>query len=377
MFKHSREAMRKVNEYVKHDSALEAGYAEAKEIIKNFRRPAFYELSTRCNLKCEGCYYFEGGETQRPNVSDIKTWERFFESEAKRGVSIGYFVGAEPALEQDRLLAAAPYFPYGNVGTNGTIALDPAIPYRIGVSIWAGEDETDQKLRGASVFRKALKTFRGDPRAIMIFTVSGWTVNQVEAVAEMCADHDVDLTFNLYSPTQSFLEKLAAGAQHDNDFFRVSSTGDSPTLDAESLQKVRKQLDRAIEKYPKTVLYNRKYNEWICGEGSRYSLDPETGIALDCHARIQGPLRYYTADLQPARIKCCTSSMDCSQCRVYSAGWSSRFVPRPEDVVTREALREWIEMMKMLSRIFLYPAADHMSAAKEAHRRVPTSDGVV
>lgn len=37
---------------------LAARYDRAKGVVRAFRRPAFYEVSTRCNLKCEGCYYF-------------------------------------------------------------------------------------------------------------------------------------------------------------------------------------------------------------------------------------------------------------------------------------------------------------------------------
>jgi len=372
MVRHNRDIIRKITEYVRADESVAAGYAEAKDVIKNFRRPAFYEVATRCNLKCEGCYYFDGGETQRPDAENIGAWEEFFAREAARGVSIGYFVGAEPALEQERLLAAAPHFPYGNVGTNGTIALDPAIPYRIGVSIWAGDDASDIELRGASVFRKALRNFRGDPRAIMIFTVSAWTVDQVDQVAEMCADHDVDLTFNMYSPTYSFLAKLAAGVANDKEFFRVSSQEHSPAFDGETLRKVRRVLDRALERYPNTILYSHDYNKWICGEGPRYDIDPETGIARDCGALITEPLRYYTADLKPADIKCCTPTMDCSQCRVYSAGWSSRFVPREENVVDIEAFKRWIDMMRMLSKIFLYPVSKHdPSVSAVAGRNAP------
>ena len=127
-------------------------------------------------------------------------------------------VGAGGQIPPATRLAAAELFPWGNIGTNGTIKLDKDIPYRIGVSVWAGDDEIDIKLRGANVFRKALKNYAGDKRAIMLFTVSKQTIKHIPEVARLCKEHDLELTYNMYSPTQSFLEKLTFSPQHDGRF---------------------------------------------------------------------------------------------------------------------------------------------------------------
>ena len=100
--------------------------------------------------------------------------------------------------------------------------IDAAVPYRIGVSVWGGDDVTDRAMRGASAFRKAFKNYAGDPRAIILFTLSPWNLKSVRNVAAMCRDHDLPLTFNLYSPTATFLDKLRASHDNDNEFFRVS-----------------------------------------------------------------------------------------------------------------------------------------------------------
>lgn len=351
----------RIRSHITADPDLATRYSAAKSVIRAFRRPAFYEIETRCNLKCEGCYYFEGGDTKdrKPRAS-VDEWEAFFRQEANRGVSMAYFVGAEPALAQERLIAAAPYFPFGNIGTNGTVRIDPAVPYRIGVSVWAGDDATDRRLRGASVFRKALRNYEGDPRAIMLFTISRWSIDHVPAVAEMCADHGVALTFNLYSPTNSFLSKIAQGAGNDGHFFRVSSDHDSPMLGPEDLDCIRHVLGEAIECFPETVIYSHAYNEEICRPNPGYTIDPSTGWATDCGSRIVEPMRYHTVDLEQASVKCCTPDIDCSQCRMYSGGWSSRFVPRHADVVDTTAFRRWLDMIETLGRIFLYPRDGHI-----------------
>lgn len=343
------------------DPALQARYLRAKNVVRAFRNPAFYEITTRCNLKCEGCYYFEGGTTvDIPENMRLADWERFFAAEHSRGVSIAYFVGAEPALEQDRLFAAASHFAYGKVGTNGTIRIDPALPFRIGLSVWAGDEISDKRLRGGSVFRKALKNYQNDPRAIVLFTVSGWTVDQVPLVAELCADHGLPLTFNIYSPTNTFNRKLAAAAPNDSAFFRVSSLASSPRFDDDgTLDSMRRAMNDAVDRFPDTVIYSKYYNDHICQPGPRYQLDPDTGIALDCKSRIQDPMRYYDASLQQNPVKCCTPDVDCATCRMYGGGWSSQFMPRPKDVADITAFAGWVDSLEILGKIMLYRSQDH------------------
>jgi len=268
---------------------------------------------------------------------------------------MAYFVGAEPALAQDRLHQAVGLFPRGNVGTNGTIKIDPDIPFRIGVSVWGGDDQMDKTMRGASVFRKALKNYAGDPRVIMLFTVSRWTIDQIPIVAKMCADHGLKLTFNLYSPTTKFLNRLTKNSPNDSQFFRVSSKDHSPIFDAETLERARIAMNDAIDMWPDTVVYSKAYNDFICKPSPRYDIDPSTGIARDCKSRMVEPMRYFTTDLKQTNVKCGTPEANCADCRMYSGGWSSRFVPRGEDVITAEAFSAWIGMMETLDEIFLYP----------------------
>ena len=339
-------------------------YEEAKRVVRAFRKPAFYEITQRCNLKCEGCYYFEGGLTNSvPEENSISTWELFFAAEAQRHVTMAYFVGAEPALAQERLLAAASCFPYGNIGTNGTIRIDPAVPYRIGVSVWAGDDATDRKLRGGAVFRKAFKNYAGDPRAIILYTLSPWNLKGARTIAEMCRDHDLPLTFNMYSPTATFLGKLSAGNANDDKFFRVSRAGDTPCFSAQDLVRARHVVDDLLEDFPETIVYSAVYNRWVTKPDPRHEIDPETGIAPRCGSRIVGNMRYHTSDLRETQPKCCTPDIDCSQCRMYSGGWSSKFRPGDDDVVSEEAFSDWLDTMRVLGEIFLYESAQRTSAA--------------
>ncbi len=60
-----RAAIRRIAEFGASDPAIRDRYENAKQVVRIFRKPAFYEITQRCNLKCEGCYYFEGSPRKR------------------------------------------------------------------------------------------------------------------------------------------------------------------------------------------------------------------------------------------------------------------------------------------------------------------------
>lgn len=351
----ARVVLQRVHALVDGNADFAARYEDAKRVVRVFRKPGFYEITQSCNLKCEGCYYFAGGRTNHvPEETSVSAWEAFFAAEAQqRKVTMAYFVGAEPALHQERLIAAAPHFPYGNIGTNGTIRIDPAVPYRIGVSMWAGDDVTDRELRGGPAFRKAFRNYAGDPRAIVLYTLSPWNLGQARTVAQMCRDHGLPLTFNMYSPTANFLDKLKAESANDNKFFRLSQPGHTPCFSDEDLGRTRRIVSELMDDFPDTIVYSRAYNDWVTAPGPRYAID-DAGIARRCGSRMIGTIKYYGTDLQQMQPKCATPDVDCAQCRMYSGGWSSRFQPDAADIASEKTFSDWLDMMQVLGRIFLY-----------------------
>ena len=360
-----RMVLRRIGEILDENPHLADRYETAKKIIRIFRKPAFYEITQRCNLKCEGCYYFEGNFQPVPEEGSLAAWEAFFASEAERGVSIAYFVGAEPALEQERLVAASRAFACGNVGTNGTVKIDPVVPYRISISMWAGDDDTDRKLRGAAVFRKAFKNYIGDPRVLVYFTLSRWNLSTARTVVEMCRDHGFPLTFNLYSPSITFLKKLASHSANDRDFFRVSKQGDTPMFSDADLLEARRTVETLMEEFPETVLYSKAYNDWSTRPGPMHEID-ENGLAPRCGSRILGHMNYYGSDLKQQHPKCCTPDLDCSQCRIMSGGWSTRLQPDAQDLSSGEAFARWMDVLEALNRIFVFENKNRASAQELA-----------
>jgi hypothetical protein len=364
-----RAVLRRIGELVAARPDLRERYETAKRTIRVFRKPAFYEVTQRCNLKCEGCYYFESGLEEITEQQSVGAWESFFATEAERQVSMAYFVGAEPALHQERLMAAAGHFAYGNVGTNGTIKIDPAVPFRISISMWAGDDETDRKLRGASAFRKAFRNYRGDRRAIVYYTLSRWNLEGARTIAGLCRDNGLPLTFNLYSPTATYLSKLRDGLANDDQFFRVSRPDDTPMMSGDDLARAERTVLDLMEDFPDTVLYSKAYNAWSTRPSPLHEVDAQTGIAQRCGSRITGLMNYYGSDLERKDVKCCTPDLDCSQCRIMSGGWSTKLQPDARDLASEDAFANWLEMMEALSRIFVYEhRAQGPRAAAESAR---------
>ena len=63
-----------------------------------FLRESTYDMTNRCNLRCEGCYYYEGEKQYAKDVSDPAKWRELLESEKARGITFAVLAGAEPGL---------------------------------------------------------------------------------------------------------------------------------------------------------------------------------------------------------------------------------------------------------------------------------------
>ncbi|MES1201270.1 MAG: hypothetical protein ABUS57_07445 [Pseudomonadota bacterium] len=352
----ARTARWRIKDIIERRPELALKYETARRVVRAFRKPAFYEVSQRCNLKCEGCYFFEGaGATTDREQHAVGAWNEFFAAEAARHITMAYFVGAEPALEQERLHAAAQHLTCGNIGTNGTVRIDSAIPFRVSIAVWAGDDATDRKLRGAPAFRKAFKNYAGDPRAIIIYTLSPWNLDGARTIAEMCRDHGLPLTFNMFSPTATFLDKLSNWRGNDDKFFRLSRPDSTPCFTDEDLSRTRRVIAGVMEDFSETVLYSKSYNEWVTGAGPRYAIDPQTGVAEHCGSRLTGGMSFFHSDLQAGAPKCCTPDIDCSQCRIFSGGWSTKLQPSGAELESEEAFADWLDTVAIIGKIFLTP----------------------
>lgn len=224
-------------------------------------------------------------------------------------MTLAYLGGAEPGLSPERIRIAQKYIPYGVVFTNGTIRLPDDIRYRIHISSW-GLGSVGKALRDGDVLSKALANYRDDPRAVCVFTISALNLDQIVSMAEIAADHGLPLTFNCFSPTVRYLGKLEQEGVAESSYFRIASKTTSPVMSREHFEIARREIKRAMERFPTVVRYSIDYDKWISSE-SIYDIDSATGIARDCGVRLTGQ-HHYHVDQTKSDGKCC--------CRISTAG---------------------------------------------------------
>jgi hypothetical protein len=351
-------------------SSLRAWFARDPELrarYRRFRRTAFgivgtnYDISRTCNLTCEGCLFFEGSDyLAHLDDKDDAQWDAFFASEAARGVNFAYLAGAEPALRPERLRIAARHIKRGVIFTNGTIAIDPSLPYALHVSLWGNVEDT-VRLRGGSSYEKAFRLYGKDPRATFIYTVNAQNLGGVWGAAERCAQSGARLSFSIFSPTEQYRDKLAAGVTADGDYFRISSAEAHLAPDDAMLAAIRTRLDEVAAAFPGTVIYAPAYNEWVTNPGGLYQIDPATGWALDCETRRAPYFRHVRTDLTTSESKCCSPNIDCRDCRAYSMAAGTAVSRFRRFAATYQGFRDWMDIAEQWCALFLRASPEMIS----------------
>ncbi len=334
-----------------------------------------YDLTNRCNLRCEGCLFFAGEDSSKDrSAGSDDDWERFFAAEAARGVNWGYFAGAEPALVLGRLRSARRHIAKGVVFTNGTIRIPGDIRYRLHVSVW-GDEEHSERLRGANVLAKAIKNYADDDRAIFVYTISAQNLDRIVPTVALLARHRAIVTFNYYSPTTTYLEKLRSAARHDEEYFRFSSRRDNLVLGPDHFAAARRAVATAQAAFPGTTRYSLDYDRWITRPGGLYDIDAVTGVARDCGNRLTAHFRHYNADMSINEGKCCSPNIDCGSCRAYAQSYATFLTRHREFARDAQSFRTWLEVWDLWTDLFMGPeqAGTPARVASAPHRLAEAS----
>lgn len=346
--------LRRAVSLARSDEVVFAAYQRMRRNAGALTRPVSIDLTSKCNLFCEGCYYYEGDSLIPKDETDLAKWTALFRRKAQEGTKFAYIAGAEPAIYPERLRAAAAFIPHGTLATNGTIKIPTEVPYRITVSVWGNESLT-ARLRGGNTFWKAIRNYANDPRAFFAYTLTAQNLDQVREVANVLSDHGTQLTFNMYSPTTLYRQKLVQQADNDKKFFRVSNVDDHLGFDNESLAKCRDIVAAVTNEFPETVVYPSAFHDEVTAPGSLYSLDPLTGYATDCAGFHNGTHETYLNNLEMSQAKCCMPNIDCESCRALTSYLPSRLRPRPHDVENLASLKRWLEICDYWAWFYLGP----------------------
>ncbi len=268
-----------------------------------FLRESTYDMSNRCNIRCEGCYYFFGDKQFAEENTSETAWRQLLESEKKRGITFVVLAGAEPSLVPQLCAVCHEVIPLGAIATNGLKQLPREIDYRIHISVW-GNDQTSLATRKApDMLLRQMTNYRDDPRAVFVYTFTPYNIDEVRQVTKTLADNGQQITFNMFS----------APVGYDGPLRHTS----------QSLRKTAVIMGEMLAEYPQTVLFS-PYN--IAAHTAEKGLHdlfsctyPRMNAATDIG--LGRSFRQYRTDLQWNRdAACCVPDTDCRDCRHYAAG---------------------------------------------------------
>ena len=268
-----------------------------------FLRESTYDVANRCNIRCEGCYYYEGDKHFAEENRDPQAWRALMQAEKERGITYVVLAGAEPALVPEILQVCSDEMPLGSIATNGFKHIPTTVAYKIHISVW-GNDETSRRVRNAkNLLERQIENYRDDERAVFVYTYTRENIEETAEVVERLVDQGCKLTFNMFS----------------------SPVGYDGTLrhDAESLLAVRKSMLELTARHPGQVLfspYSAVAHTHAKGLRALYKCpyprrNPSTDIGLG------RSFRQYRTNLKWDRqAACCVPDTDCPDCRHYASG---------------------------------------------------------
>lgn len=291
-----------------------------------FLRESTYDMSNRCNMKCDGCYYYEGDKQFAEENKDPEAWRQLMKSEKERGITYVVLAGAEPSLASELCQVCFDEINLGAIATNGIKRFPESIGYKIHISVW-GNDQTSSQVRNAkNLLSRQIENYRGDSRAVFVYTFTRTNIEEAHEVAQALADNDCKLTFNVFSPPVGHHSEL--------------------THDDESLAYTRKTMLEILSRYPQSTLYsaynaiahthkNGLHDLYSC---SYPRMNPSTDIGLG------RSFRQYRTDLSWDRdVACCVPDTDCKECRHYAAGSAIVTAKLFRHATDPEVFKSWLD----------------------------------
>jgi hypothetical protein len=324
-------------------SLLDAAWLERYRRIASLNfRSSIYDVTNRCNLRCQGCFFFSSGEHQAAEQEpDTSRWEAFVEAEKARGVTLAILIGGEPTLYLDRVAAF-----YGRLptfcATNGQLKVprDRFPDMMLGISLW-GTTEDELELRGKDTFRVSAANYQGDAYVYYLLTITPRQLGRVEDRVRQIRDAGLRVHFQLLSN-----DEAAEGFVWTN----------------ERLRDVHAEMDGLLSRYPETVISCPYYHQVLTTGtmlGRRFGWDecPSISETFDDRPRETKRLirfRRWASDLATTH-RCCTSaSRDCRTCKDGAAHMSWVMVNKRAHMRSTRDFHNWIETYEMFAKLYRF-----------------------
>ena len=290
-----------------------------------YLRESTYDMTRRCNVRCDGCYYYEGDKQNTEDNVDPEAWRKLLAAEKARGITFAVLAGAEPGLVPELLAACYREIPLGAIASNGLLHIPASVGYRIHISVW-GDDRTSERVRRAKrMLERQIEIYAGDPRAVFVYTFTRENIAEARPVVAELARHGCRVTFNVFSATVGYQGTLSH----------------TPA----SLRETRTSMLALLADYPEHVLF------------SPYSAAAHTD-RLSLHALYSCPyprqnqgqfglgrtFRQYRSDLTWIReAACCVPDTDCADCRHYAAGSAIVTARMNRHIQSSDQFRAWLD----------------------------------
>jgi MoaA/NifB/PqqE/SkfB family radical SAM enzyme len=313
-----------------------------------FLRESTYDMSNRCNLRCDGCYYYEGEKQFAVENNQVESWRGLMRSEKERGITYVVLAGAEPSLVPDLLEVCFQEMPLGSIATNGFKKIPDSVGYKIHISVW-GNDETSFQVRKArNLLTKQIENYRDDPRAVFVYTFTRENIDEVSEIAERLVSEDCKLTFNVFSSPVGYDGPL----RHDEG----------------SLLRARSAMIGLLEKYPQHVLFSA-YNAMAHTHKSSLHdlftcLYPRQNRSQDIG--LGRSFRQYRTDLKWDRsASCCVPDTDCADCRHYASGSAVVTARLFRHAANLDTFMAWLDYVDTYLAVWVmgYPKGENLCPA--------------
>jgi len=306
------------------------GVAERWEKVRKyfFLRESTYDMTSRCNIRCDGCYYYEGDKQYATDNRDPEAWRALMRAEKERGITYVVLAGAEPALVPELLRVCHEEMPLGAIASNGIKRIPDEVGYKIHISVW-GDDETSREVRGAKeMLRKQADNYASDPRAVFVYTYTRENIEETEGVVSYLADRGGKVTFNMFSAPVGYEGAL--------------------THDEASLARARASMVDLLHRYPDNVLFSTYsavshthrlglHELFRC---SYPRVNPSTHIGLG------RSFRQYRSDLTWDReVACCVPDTDCPDCRHYASASAVVTARMHSHATAPDTFKGWLDFV--------------------------------
>ncbi len=310
------------------------------------RVTSVYDISSRCNLFCEGCLFYnrDGGFAGSVAEVDLQEQDALFAKEKARGVTYPLMAGAEPALTQDVLRLAAKHWSSGMVHTNGTRKIDPDLPFRLFVSVWGAQALT-KAWRGADCYQKSLRMAAADPRAIVNYTINAHNIDDIAHVVQDCANLGTPITFQAYSPTRDYSDYLQQGSNVAHPFIQSETPDDNLVLSAADDKRAAQAICNAIDAHPETVVFTKALAQWVFAKPGIFHGESDGNTApKNCLAGSDPDHRHTLLGGDAETQKTCGHpSVDCRTCRTYTSIYPGFFAQKLSAGMTHQDAVDFLD----------------------------------